>query len=119
VYILRGETHLRTKQYKKAVDDFDHALSLDPQAVEVYCLRGIARMNLQEYRGAVDDFDDALKLDPSSTWASELRRAARNVLAGAQKSQKNLSEFPYVAERSPLWRRQRDSSAPDKKKKKR
>jgi tetratricopeptide (TPR) repeat protein len=117
VSILRGEAYLRTKQYKQAIDDFNYALSLDSQAVEVYCLRGIARVNLQEYRGAIDDFDHALKLDPSSTWVSEHRRAARNAFMGAQKTQKNLSEIPYVAGHSPLWTKQHDSSAPDKKKK--
>jgi len=67
VYSSRGALYLHGRQYQQAIEDFDHALKLDPQALEAYVGRGCAYRCQNEWGEAIDDFTNTLRLD--STYA--------------------------------------------------
>ncbi len=69
IYRNRGRAYRESKEYRRAIEDFDKALKLDPSYAWAYSSRGTAYRLLNEYERAVEDFDYALKLDPSYAWA--------------------------------------------------
>lgn len=61
-YFLRGNANLDYGDFRSAVDDYDRAIKLQPDAV-AYNNRGIAYRNLKEPRRAMEDFRQALLMD--------------------------------------------------------
>ena len=54
------------KDYQGALADFDRAIQIDPNIVEVYNYRGNLKGNiLQDYQGALVDFNRAIQLKPN------------------------------------------------------
>jgi tetratricopeptide (TPR) repeat protein len=60
----RGNAYNRLSKYRRAIEDFDHALQLDPDYALAYNSRGIAYTSLGEHRWAIEDFDRTLRLSP-------------------------------------------------------
>lgn len=69
IYGKRGMAYLLREEYQRAVEDCDHALSLDPIYGEAYLLRGIAFSTLSEYQRAISDFTRALALGSRDVYA--------------------------------------------------
>ena len=61
-----GNAKYFSKDYRGAIDDFDHAIQLDPNYAQAYNNRGNAKFKLQDHRGAIADYDRAIQLDPNS-----------------------------------------------------
>ena len=60
----RGERKYAAKKYKKAIVDFDKAISLNPEHVRAYYMRGNTKYELENYAAAIDDYTHAIKLNP-------------------------------------------------------
>jgi tetratricopeptide (TPR) repeat protein len=52
------------KTYTEAIDDFTHAIQLEPNNTEAYTYRGVAWLRLSNRDKAIKDFNKALELDP-------------------------------------------------------
>lgn len=64
VYNHRGYMYNNNGEYDKAINDFTHALSLNPELVEAYYNRGSAYFNKNDYDRAIRDFTHAINLKP-------------------------------------------------------
>ncbi len=63
-YNNRGNAYANLGEYRRAIQDYDQALRLDPGYAVAYYNRGLAYSDLGEYRRAIEDYDQALRLDP-------------------------------------------------------
>lgn len=61
----RGICYTMMDEDAKAVADFDHAITIDPEDITLYNYRGFAKAELQKYDEASKDFDHALKINPN------------------------------------------------------
>ncbi len=64
------------KEFDRAVEDFDHAIEIDPQRARTYTNRGIAWRAKSQYERAIDDFNRALHINPRDTWTQYNRLVA-------------------------------------------
>jgi tetratricopeptide (TPR) repeat protein len=79
-YFNRGNAHLDKGKLDRATQDFDQAISLNPQFVGAYNNRGEAYWKMGELRRAVQDYSQAIRLDPKFVVAYQNRaRAYRTV----------------------------------------
>ncbi|SMN10976.1 TPR domain protein, putative component of TonB system [uncultured Candidatus Thioglobus sp.] len=51
-------------EYEQAMDDFDQAIKLNPNA-DAYYIRGTAKGELNRHEEAIDDFDQAIDINPN------------------------------------------------------
>lgn len=64
--------------YKKAIEDFDKAIELDPKNAEIYNERAAAKHGLKDYSWAIADYSTSIELEPTnartynSRWLWEL-----------------------------------------------
>jgi len=72
-YTNRGLAYDNLGEYRRAIQDFDQALRLDPGDAFAYNGRGSAYRKLGEYRRAIEDFDQAIRLDPGYALAYNIR----------------------------------------------
>ncbi len=63
-YFEMGIMLQQRKDYRKAVENYDKALELDPKYIEVYYNRGVTKIELEDHQGAIEDFNKVLELDP-------------------------------------------------------
>jgi tetratricopeptide (TPR) repeat protein len=49
---------------EESIEDFDHAVELEPNHPKAYHLRGLAQVELGDHEGALIDFRNAIDLDP-------------------------------------------------------
>jgi len=61
----RGRAYFETKQYDRAIVEYDAALAIDPMFAIAYLNRGLAREAVKDCDGAIDDFAECAGLDPS------------------------------------------------------
>lgn len=61
-YFNRGNSWLKLRNYQKAKDDYDHALTLQPYHQASYANRGMANYNLKNSKGACADWQKAYEL---------------------------------------------------------
>ncbi|PYY20346.1 MAG: hypothetical protein DMG62_23715 [Acidobacteria bacterium] len=76
----------KKKRYRRAIEDYDRALDLDPASVSAYNGRGIACWSLKEYQRAIQDFERALDLDPTFAGAYNNRGLAYRGLKEYQRA---------------------------------
>jgi protein O-mannosyl-transferase len=63
-YNNRGGAFAEEKEYKKAIADFDKAISISPTYIRPYNNRGMALAAMKDYKGAKNDFDKVIELNP-------------------------------------------------------
>ena len=66
-YHNRGYTYFLLTEYRRAIEDYDKAIELDPTNANAYHNRGYAYYLLDDHRRATDDLNKALTLteDPA------------------------------------------------------
>ncbi len=62
----RAQTHLQTKAYEAALEDFRIVLQTSPTHAKAWHGQGVAKAGLRLYPSAVDSFDQAIARDPSN-----------------------------------------------------
>lgn len=65
----RGATLLNLNRKHAALDDFNHAVQLDPNYSYRYASRAFAKDALGDLQGAIADYEIAVKLDPDDAIA--------------------------------------------------
>ena len=58
---------------RRALEDFDQAIALDPENPTFHHYRGMAHWELGEFDLAVSDFDTAVRLEPLSNSSRRAR----------------------------------------------
>lgn len=64
-YMAQGDYDFDQKDYARALEDYAHALALNPKFAEAYNNRGYTYMTMENYPAALDDFNQALALRPA------------------------------------------------------
>ncbi len=64
----RGYAYLMSRDYSKAISDFDRAIELNPRYAQVYRNRGLAYSGLGDYNRAISDYNTAIELNPKYLW---------------------------------------------------
>src|SRR5262249_50651689 len=65
-YLRRGGYHAERKQMSAALRDFDSALQIDPNSIEVYFRRAGILHEMGEYAREVADYEKAMEVDPKN-----------------------------------------------------
>jgi len=76
----RGITLENASNVQEAMEAFDKAIELDPQAAWAYYNRGLAYGKVGDYRQAIRDFDKVIELNPQAAWAYKDRGAVYDKL---------------------------------------
>jgi tetratricopeptide (TPR) repeat protein len=64
-YYNRGVAYERMGQYDKAIEDYNRAITLNPNYVEAYCNRGGTYEKMDQYDKAIEDYNRAITLNPN------------------------------------------------------
>lgn len=80
LFVERGKSYWRLKDYKKALNDFHTAKVLKPDYPPIYNSIGNVKYDLKEYDEALRNYDEAIKLDPQYIFAIRNRARARYLL---------------------------------------
>jgi Flp pilus assembly protein TadD len=59
--------NLRKENYGAALDDFTHAIELDPENASMYCNRGLVYDHEGDNEKAILEYDRAIELDPKES----------------------------------------------------
>jgi tetratricopeptide (TPR) repeat protein len=68
-FAIRGSAYRARGEPKRAVEDYDQAVKLNPHDADVFFRRGIAHGTLGDADRAMGDFDQAIKLEPDHVGA--------------------------------------------------
>ena len=107
--------------YERAMEQFDHAISLNPANPYFYMYRGMVRLRNGEFAHAVEDFDQAITLNPSSSMAFYGRGTAYSSMREYERAIEDFGEaisrwvhstppLPTMMLRSALTRKSRTRS---------
>jgi len=66
LYLLRGNTWYKKKDYDKAIIDYNKAIEINPENEEVYLLRGNTRYKKKDYDKAIIDYNKAIENNPEN-----------------------------------------------------
>ena len=101
-YFAQGNAKAALGQYVAAINDYDKAIQLKPNAANAYNNRGVAKAALGQYSAAIRDFDKAIQLEPDDAEAYNNRGVAkkklRQYLAAIRDYNKALQLKPDHAE---------------------
>lgn len=61
-YYTSGNLKYKLKDYRGAITDYDLAIGLNPNYIDVYNERGFSKDQISDYAGAIDDFTKAIAL---------------------------------------------------------
>lgn len=76
-YNNRGNAYDEIGQFNRAVQDYDRAVSLDPNDAAAFINRGVAYGNLGQYSLSLGDYDRAIELSPNNPTAWQNRCDAK------------------------------------------
>ena len=68
------------QDYKKAMENYNEVVRLDPKYPDIFTNRGMMRHYNQDFKGAIQDYNEALKLDPNNPTAYNNRGAAKMMM---------------------------------------
>jgi len=69
VYMNRGIAYGQINQHDKAIEDFNKAMSINPNMSNAYAHRGIAFIGKGQYDGAIEDFNKAISINPNDDFS--------------------------------------------------
>jgi tetratricopeptide (TPR) repeat protein len=76
-YLERGVAYMKIQQYKKAIEDFDMSVVLQPSRSDALLCRAQANLALREYAKVQEDCSAALRINNKSERAYYLRAQAK------------------------------------------
>ena len=79
-YLRRGYEKNLSGDYEGAIQEFTHAIHLDPTDAKTYRNRGLAKSKLIHHFAAILDYDVAIRLKPNNAIAYNNRGLAKNEL---------------------------------------
>ncbi len=87
-----GVTYHAIQDFKRALDEYDAALRLNPQYPEAYNDRGNVKIFLGQYEEALKDCNEALRLNPQDAAAYLNRGSAKIYLGQYEEALKDCNE---------------------------
>ena len=65
-YFEQGNIHLKKKQYHKAIEQYRHALRLNPDSAEIHAALGWAYYNVGNIDAAIAEGEEVMRLEPDN-----------------------------------------------------
>jgi tetratricopeptide (TPR) repeat protein len=93
-YAARGNIYERSKEDRKALQDYTKAIELNPKATDIYFRKGLLNRGLKNYEDSIKDFDRVIELEKDSSDAY-FERGTTYAYLGDKK--KVLSDFKEAA----------------------
>ena len=90
-YLNRGIVYYWQKDLRRATDDFNDSVSIDPLNAEAYNYRGLAEYELFDDVAALRNFDQAIQLDPSQAKFFFLRAIVKTSLGLDAEAQPDIA----------------------------
>merc|ERR1711920_166678 len=59
-----GNTHMKAKEYQKAIDEYTKAVEFNPKSEVYFCNRAAAYTNINKFHEALDDCKKAIAINP-------------------------------------------------------
>ncbi len=87
----QGQSLLREKQYPQAIEQFNKAINVDPNAITPYILRGSAFIQMKEYDKAIDNANQAVAAIPKEAASYFLRGRTYFTIKEYDKAMDDLS----------------------------
>ena len=98
-FVMRASVYIKNKDnYRKALDDMDAAIKLQPKQADFFVNRAFLKYNLDDYFGAMADFDYAISLEPSNM-AAHLNRGLLRM--EVEDNNKAIEDFTFVINQEP------------------
>jgi len=88
-YSSRGFAYLHTGQNQQAIQDYDEAIRLAPERVDLYndyFNRGFVYNAIGQHQRAVEDYNEAIRLNPGQGWLYDARAMVYDNLGEDQKA---------------------------------
>ena len=83
-YYRRGILLHREGDYKKAIEQYDKAIEMDPKNDAACYARGLAKEALGNYQGAIEDYSKVIEINPKDAVAYYARGLAKEALDNYQ-----------------------------------
>jgi len=96
----RGNARVSQHHLALALDDFNQAVTLAPEALDPYLNRGVAYEGLGEWQAALQDYNRVISLDPSDAMAFNNRG---NAQAGLGHWELALQDYQHAVELEPKF----------------
>ena len=77
---------------KRAIQDYDDAIRLDPLDAITYYNRGFSYINLGQYAQAIQDLDEAIRLDPLDAETYYLRGLVYGILGKSTEAERDIAK---------------------------
>lgn len=87
--LSRGNLYYQRGEYEQAIENYDWALTLNPELLEAWNGKGLALGNLDQYEEALECFDKAMELKPddSDAWLN------KGIIAGSHRRYKEARDY--------------------------
>ena len=92
MYLRLGNAAYDSEDYRRAIQDYDEAIRLDPQAALAYHNRGLAYGTLGQYERAIEDYNEAIRLNPQNAMAYYNRGVAYHKLGQYERAIEDYDE---------------------------
>ncbi|BBM84217.1 serine/threonine-protein kinase [Candidatus Uabimicrobium amorphum] len=90
LYIRRSEAYTALRQYEKAVEDLNMAITIDANRTSAYGSRGNIYLALRNYKRALQDFDQVISMNPNDDIAYNNRATLYTQLKQYDKALRDL-----------------------------
>ncbi len=97
-YNNRGAAYMGLNEHERALQDFHHALELNPGITLAHINRGYTYYRLKEYQQAIQNFDRALELNPKDT---SVYFSRGNTYGRLKEYGRAVDDFNHVIELAP------------------
>jgi tetratricopeptide (TPR) repeat protein len=71
-YFEQGNIHLKKKQYHKAIEQYSHALRLNPDSAVIHAALGWAYYNVGKLDAAIAEGEEVMRLEPENNDVQKL-----------------------------------------------
>jgi len=97
-YANRGTAYRDTRQYDRAMDDYNKAVELNPGDARAYVLRGTVHVLTEQYDRVIEDCSKAIELDPQYAMAYNNRGVAYQI---TREYDRAIEDFTEVIKLNP------------------
>ena len=98
--LSRGAAYLKKDMLDSAWNDFNHAVTLDPNYARAYHMRGLVSEKKGDDAAALADFDRAIELDPEYGAAYYSRAALHTKRADPDKAYDDIQMVTHLGDRN-------------------
>lgn len=98
--VSRGAAYLKKDMFDSAWNDFNHAVTIDPDYARAYHMRGLVSEKKGDDTAALADFDRAVELDPEYGAAYYSRATLHTKLADPVKAQADIQMVTHLGNRN-------------------